>query len=464
MPMGLLLAAVNLSDEYRVLVIDQSVEPQWPDILEAALKDRPICLGVTAMTGRQIREGLHVARKAKDHGCTVVWGGLHASLTPEQTVSHPLVDFVVQGEGETAFADLVRALEQEDAGKDIPGVWRKVGGQARFGGERPPVDLQSLPSIPYHLVDLKRYIAPGPHGRALTLYTSRGCPQRCTFCVNQRLHRSRWRAFSPERVLEDVRRTRATCPETEHFQFWDDNFFVSLQRAQCIAEGMASLKPRVTWSVLGGHVRDIVRMPDACLQTLRDSGLTDMVVGGESGSQRVLDLMSKNFTVEELLTANRRLGEYRIRPTYSFISGLPGETEDDLRQTLNVMFRLKQDNPDACLGNIKPVLCYPGTALFDEAVRVGFQPPERLDDWADFVWGRYSELRIPWLTPGEKRRRQHIYYYTMLMSPEYVMIDSRVFGWGARLLAPLAKWRLRRFCFAFPVEAWGLYALQRFFV
>ena len=453
LPMGCIMAAINLYKTHKVVIIDQSVDATWRERLLACLREHPVCLGISSMTGRQITEGLQAARLARDHQCPVVWGGLHPSLMPEQTLAHPLVDYVVEGAGEETFAELVRALETGSDVSAIPGVWSKREGASHYGGPRPFPVLDQLPDIPYHIVEVAKYLRHSTARPTLSLYSSRGCPQRCRFCYNRAVHKSQWRCFSALRTLEEIRRIRRDNPELMHLEFWDDSFFPDLNRARDIAEGIAQIRPRLTWSVLGAHVRDIVRMDDACLDFFHDSGLTDVVIGAESGSQRIIDLVQKNFRLDQLLESNRRLARCNIRPTYTFISGIPGETDDDIRETSKLLFHLKKDNPDAILGNVKPFVPYPGTELYQTAVDNGFKPPQRLEEWSRFVWGNYTHLDIPWVSKARRKRLNDLYFYTVAMSPEYLFIESKLFTLLARAILPLTRWRVRHLCFLFPIEA-----------
>jgi anaerobic magnesium-protoporphyrin IX monomethyl ester cyclase len=399
---------------------------------------------------------------ARSKDCTVVWGGIHSSLLSEETVSHPLVDYVVQGEGEYTFAELVDALAEGSRISDIAGLWYKADGAAAFTHKKELLELDKLPPVPYDIVDFSRYIKKGPYGMSIVLYSSRGCPQRCTFCANPPYNRSRWRAFSSERIMGDIARLRKKYPTIRHIQFWDDNFFASLSRGMEIAEGIARMEGSLSWSVIGSHVRDLIRMDGAYLDNLRKSRLKDVLIGVESGSERMLSVVQKNFGVEELFEVNKRLGDHGIRATYSFVSGLPGEEDEDLRKTIDVMFRLKNENPKVITGNVKPFICYPGTVLYKQAVESGFRPPRRLEDWSEFVWGNYLNLEISLVPKKRKRFLTWLYYYTILMCPEYIFIRNPFFRAIATALRPIARWRVRRLCLQFPVEAWLMSVTQRF--
>ncbi len=462
LPMGLLMTAINICRDYRVVIIDQIVEKNWQAQLEKLLKENPVCVGISAMTGPQILEGLKASRIVKRHGCPVVWGGVHPTIQPENTLAHNLVDYVVAGEGEIAFAELVHALDSGNSCEKIPGVWYSKNGRSYYGGDRGRfVDLNSLPEIPYHLIDLRKYIKSSSRGNTLNLYTSRGCPQKCAFCYNESVNKRRWRAFSAERTGNDIDRILKAFPDIRHFQFWDDDFFTNLGRARRIAEDISKLSPAITWSALGAHVREVNRMDQDYLRTLQKSGCQEMLIGVESGSEKILKLIQKNFKLEELFAVNQKLQEFGITPTYTFISGIPGENDADIKKSIKVMFKLKHDNPDIILGNMKPLICYPGTAMYRKALELGFEPPKNLEEWGAYTWGNYTQMMYPWVKPKRKRLLSHIYYYTVLMNPEYMFIRSKFFTYISKLLLPLAAWRVKNFCFIFPVESWGMNLVRK---
>ncbi len=463
-PMALIMASVYIYQKYNIVIVDQRVEKNWKSMITDLLKNDPICIGITALTGTQINEGVNVSKMANEKGVPVVWGGVHASLMPEQTLQNPFIDYIVEGEGEHTFAELVEALASKRSTKGIPGVWTKEDGKISFGGTRPFGKLDDFPELPYHLVDFKKYILPGSFGMTAILFTSRGCPQRCEFCFNLKFNLSRWRAFSAERVFEDVKKLRSRFPEIEHIQFMDDSFFVDLKRARQIAEKMMEIDPPITWSVLGAHVRNLSRMDDEYLSFMQKSRLKEVLVGIESGSQRIIDLIRKNFKVEELMEVNRRIGRYGVRTTYSFVSGFPGETDDDIKETIRVMFKLKSDNPNIVLGNIKPCVSYPGTALYEKAIKLGFKPPDNLEAWSKFVWGNYMSMDIPWVSRRRRWILSSLYYYTILMNPDYMFIRSRLFTLTSTILHPIAEWRVKNFNFKFPIEARAMSLVYRFFL
>jgi radical SAM superfamily enzyme YgiQ (UPF0313 family) len=463
-PIGVIHCAVHLYQRYRVEIIDQVVEPNWESRFRALLAQRPVCVGISAMSGRQVSEGLRFSEIAKEYGAITIWGGPHPSLSPEQTVSHPLVDYAVQGEGEETLRDFVDSLVEGRPVENIRGLWSKRNGEIYYAGDRKNIDLDALPDIPYHLVDLRNYIKETPFGPAISLYTSRGCPQRCAFCYIESMHKSKYRTYSAARVMHDIKRIRAAYPEIRQFQFWDDNFFAGMRRAREIAERFMEEMPDLTWSVLGAHVQNVSRMDDEYMAVLQRSGLKSLVMGVESGSQRILDDILKNFKVEQLLESNRKMRRYGIQPTYTFMSGIPGETDEDVKETIKLMFKLAEDNPDAILGNIKPYVPFPGTRLYERAQSMGFRPPARLEDWSRFVWTNYVSLGIPWMNLKRRRRLNHLYFYTVLMNPDYLFLDSKVFTLASKLLKPIATWRVRNMRLELPLAGHAMRIAEQIFM
>lgn len=451
-PSGLLAVAAPLAERYRVTLIDQRVEKGWRRRLEAALARDPLVVGVSTMTGKQILDALAIARLVRQSGDTpVVAGGVHPSLLPAQTLEHADLDFVVQGEGEETFRELCDALVAGRSAAEIRGLWHKLDGAPCTAGARPPLAADELPRLPYELLDLNRYVRTIRFGRTLSVFSSRGCPFRCSFCYNVAFFGgARWKPLDAARVADETAEL-AERLSLDHVQFLDDNFFVNRERVTAIAEALHARLPRLAWSVLGAHVQNLRRWDVASLAHLRACGLREVLVGAESGAQRVLDAIRKDYRVDDLFTVNRRLAEAKIEPTYSFMSGIPDETDHELRTTIRAMLRLEVEHPGATVGNIKPFLPYPGTELYDVAIARGFVPPRTLTEWGGFASYNYGGVKVGWLNAAERYRLLWLYYGTVLLSPDYLFVRSVLFRWLARLVAPLMRRRVERFDFRWSV-------------
>lgn len=152
MPLSLIYVAQPLTTHgYSVTIIDQRVTPDWPDRLRQELsKGETICVGVSAMTGLQIEGGILAAKIVREYSgdLPIVWGGVHASLLPEETVEDEHVDIVVIGEGERTFLELVRKLEACESLSTINGLCLKEDGKSVRTPPQAHMDLHEIEVSP----------------------------------------------------------------------------------------------------------------------------------------------------------------------------------------------------------------------------------------------------------------------------------------------------------------------------
>lgn len=453
-PLALLSAARYLAGDYRVRIIDQRIDPQWEARLREALAEEVVCVGVTAMTGPQIRFGLQASRIVREQArepapVPIVWGGIHASILPAQTLAHPLMDIVVQGEGEVAFRDLVHALDRGEPYDRLPGVWTLRDGEAAGSHAETIADLAALPPLPYHLIDLERYIGRSHDGRRrLAIKTSRGCPYRCYFCHQTGKRRRKWRAAPAAQVLEEMAMLKAkfgiTC-----FHILDDSFFVDLRRTQDFLQGIVDSGWDITYVINGTRVTDILRMPEETLALLARTGCDELQIGLESGSQRMLDHMLKDTTLTQVREANARLARHGIPRYYELVSGHQGETEADLRQTAELILELSARDPNVFFAPLESLTPYPGTGAFDEAAAAGMTFPQDLEGWADFGW---DHAQLPWMDARRRRLLERFHIFPTVISSRIKTEHSRSLQALYKVYRPFARWRVRHLWFGLPLE------------
>jgi radical SAM superfamily enzyme YgiQ (UPF0313 family) len=393
LPLSMLAASSMVAQDYQVKIIDQRLDPHWAQNLKHELRANPLCVGVTAMTSPQIHFGLEAARIVKEVGDStkLIWGGVHATLLPEQTVQHPLVDIVVVGEGELSFRNLVRALEKKRSLADVRGIVFKRGGRVIKTEPEDFVDPESLPELPYHLVDVEKYIGSqgrflGETTRSLIFISSRGCPWQCTYCCNPRLSRRLWRSMSAEKTFDQVANLVDRF-NLDAVAFHDEEFLINRARAEKIA---ALIGGKFRWWIQGR----MDRLKAVDLTKMEKGGLCAVQPGIESGSERILKLIKKGETVADMIEANRRLAQTSIEPLYNFMMGFPTETYDELMQSVDLAIQLLDDNPRAQISGFYVLVPYPGTEIFDFAVEHGFNPPDSLEKWAVF---HRQHLATPWI-------------------------------------------------------------------
>ncbi len=198
-PIGLVCIATQVERAgYQVRIIDQRIGTEWQAVLRKELEKDPVCIGISTSTGPQLKYALEISRIAKEYGNTpVVWGGVHPSLLPEQTLQNGDIDIVVQGEGEETFLELVQAIEGKLPLSAVKGLWYRDNGCIRHTGLRPFVDLNKQSPLSYHLIDPRKYIMIVFGVERLSFSTSRGCPYKCTFCTQTVFNMKKWRSMEP---------------------------------------------------------------------------------------------------------------------------------------------------------------------------------------------------------------------------------------------------------------------------
>ena len=423
LPLSVLTIAAALEDDgFSVEVLDMRTERRWKQRLTAAVQGKPLFVGISAMTGKQIWWGLKAATAVRraDPGVPIVWGGTHASVLPDETLNHPLVDAVVKGEGRETATVIAHRLAD---GEDIRG--------GLFEAPRPKSGVQAAGAVPLQLSEIciSDYLTPVVRDvRGLAMVTSRGCPHHCAYCYNKAVHQHCWTADPAETVIENFARLHDAG--IRGAMVFDDNFFVSKKRVEAVAEGI--LSRNIALSIKADCRADtLVRYSDEFLGLLRRAGFEMLYIGAESGSDRVLESVQKGVDVQTLLAANAKLAAVGIRPHYSFMAGLPGETVDDMYKTVQLMRRLKKEHPGAYLSPVKAYVPYPGTPLYETAVQNGFVPPDTLEKWSTYEWNNRPSLG---LGKAEARYIEKMTYVTAGLDPAIVELSginqSRFTAWG----------------------------------
>jgi radical SAM superfamily enzyme YgiQ (UPF0313 family) len=453
MPLALLAVATFPRQEgFRVRIIDQHMDPDWESTLAAALRERPLCVGITSMTGTQLRWALRAAALVKAHGSTpVVWGGVHGTLFPRETIAHPHIDVIVKREGELIFRDLVRALADGRPLDSVPGLVFKTGGTVRETEDPPFLDLDPLPLLPYDLLDVRSYLHTYFYEPdVIEIETSRGCPFDCGFCYNKRFNAQRWRAKSPERVVENMEHLAETYGITNILAI-DDSFFVSIRRVRGIVERIRNSRFDFRFG-FQGRLQGVLEMSDSDLERMVEAGCRFLQFGVESGSPRILKMINKRISVADVLEVNARLARYpQIAPFYNFIVGFPTETREDVMQTVALAWRLLEQNPAACIGTIHIYKEYPGTPLYDAAIADGYRPPSTLEEWSEYDW-QSAVSRDKSAELMKLLKRVTVSSYCVDHKIE-MLGDSKLAALVSRLYRPIARARFKYRYFGCMPEA-----------
>lgn len=402
-PWGLLYVASPLVDRgIDVDIVDEPVTPHYEEaVAEIIAKKKPVCIGISAMTGEQITFGLRFAAYVRTlTDAPIVWGGIHPTLLPEQTLLHALVDIVIAGEGEYAYADLVEALARGGDPADVAGVYVRKGEQVVGSTPTEYLDLSVLPDIPYHLVDVERYIRKRPDlgsERYFEAISSRGCPHPCSFCYIDAVHKKRWRYMPPNIVIEKLKDLKKRF-DIDHVLFREDNFFVNWHRVDDIAKLMIAEKLDLKWSA-SCRIDYFDRYKPEFLKRIKEAGCAHLTFGVESGNDRILNLAEKNITVDQIIRVAEKVNRSEMVGSYHFMGGFPGETTEEFLDTCRLIDTMLKIAPDMVAREIAVFTPYPGLGLFEECVKRGFKRPESLEQWSDMDW---TNPKRAWLTQREQ--------------------------------------------------------------
>ena len=359
-------------DEYLKGVNNLS-HPIWEE-LRKTLKDiKPELVGINLFTTK-LAAGLRAAQIVKTllSNVPIVVGGPHPSVKAEETLRiSPFVDYVIRGEGEVPFSQLVEAIENKKPYNDIKGLSFRDNGKIRHN---PKADfIRDLDQIPYPARDAlinKSSYTPEDMG---LIMTGRGCPFECTFCSSAGIWQRIVRLRSIENVIGEIQQIQKKYDSVQ-FTFKDDTFIINQKRVWKFCRALKNKKLKISWEC---NAR-VNLIDEQMLREMKSAGCTSIKIGIESGSDRILStVMKKGITVAQIRHAAEILHKVGIHWTGYFLMGIPTETRQDILQTLDLMRNIKPDF--ASLSVFEP---YPGTELYNMGLAKGYMTDDRtLDDY-----------------------------------------------------------------------------------
>jgi anaerobic magnesium-protoporphyrin IX monomethyl ester cyclase len=455
-PNGLLaVAAIPDGAGYSVQIIDLKVDDNWKDTLKKAIGTETICVGITCSTGRMIHSALEVAKAVREINgeLPIVWGGPHPTLLPEQTLQNPLVDIVVVNEGDKTLLELVEALSSKKSLSDIKGIGYKENGRTRVNDVTPLIkDLDSLPIFPYHLLDISKYSTLNINNLgSIDLLTSRGCSYKCAFCSVPLTSQRLWRGLSVDKILENIVFLQDKY-DIKTFYFVDDNFMVDLKRVERLLDALNSADINIFWGTQGVHINTINQMSTQMLDKIERSGCVELSIGVESANSRILKMIDKKIDVKDVLDANDKLAGRNFAVKYNMIIGFPGETIDEIKNTVELTLKLADKNKNAWFPfNI--FTPFPGTPMFIKAVKHGFKEPLKLEEWILLESTGWNKYYGHWMTDNENMLLESINctsYFAFRAAMQRV--SQPLLKMLLRIYQPIAYYRFKHMFYKCHIE------------
>lgn len=387
----------------EILIIDGARQKDYREKIKAVLPEVD-CVGLSVMTS-QIASALEISEMIKyfDKNIKIVWGGFHPTFFAKQVANHRLVDVAVLHEGEATMLELVKSFRNPASSlQSIKGIVFKNEQNAIVEtGRRAFVKFDDLPLPKWEIMPEEVLW----NLEIVPTHTSRGCPHRCTFCVNA-ITQNLWRWRSPEKVLRDLEIiSRKPYFKGKPVRFWDENFFVNIPRAKQIIKGMIDKKLNLRWeTTIRANYLNKRMVDDAMVKEMKKSGCYLLSFGAESGSDVILKKLEKGITREQILTSADKCSANKIIPQYSFMVGLPGEKREDINQTLSLIDSLIKKSGRIQILGPQAFRPYPGSKLYEECVESGWREPDSLEQWAKVMQDQLNYLsprQFPWLfNPG----------------------------------------------------------------
>jgi len=414
-PMGLaLLAAVLEKEGYQVAVLDANALGIQPEKVAPLVADADV-IGLTAMTPT-IGAATSIARSLKqaDPDLSIILGGAHATLLPEETLANNSeIDVIVRGEGEKTILKLLRALEDKQVLDSIPGVSYRKDGEIINNPVAPKnVDMDSLPFLAYHLFPWQRYRPHPPHGRAYpfaAIITSRGCPYQCSYC-SKPVFGSNFRAQTPERVIAEIAYYIENF-DIKEIAFYDDVFTLDKKRAYTIADELIKARIKIYWTC-----ETRVNLVDReLLQHMKRAGCYAIAYGIESASPDILKVISKDITLEQVEEAVRVTQKVGLQTIGYFMLGSPGENPETIGKTIDFAKKLKLD-----FAQFSVTTPFPGTRLYE--LYLDEKKSENIP-WESFVYAG-TDGRVTPIFESDQLSRSALNYWIKRAYKEFYLRPS----------------------------------------
>jgi radical SAM superfamily enzyme YgiQ (UPF0313 family) len=374
-PLGLAFLGAALEEAgAEVKIADFVVCPYSKDALESLIDDfKPHMAGITAVT-MTFDNAIEVVKDIKqiDPSILTVMGGPHVSFCAEETLArHPELDIVVVGEGDRTIAELADAVDNSLSLEAINGiVYRNGSDIIRTQPRQTMEDVNLLPLPARHLLPLQRYRA---LGMAISMTTSRGCPFQCIFCVGRKMVGAKVRYRDPMKVVDEIE-DLATLG-FHQVNIADDLFTANKKHCIAICDEMIKRKINIKWTSFAR----VDTVSEDVLSKMKAAGCTAVSFGIESANKEILKTIKKGITTQQVADAVRACVKTGIDPHASFILGLPGETHETLKETLDFAEKMEDIGLSYGFHLLAP---FPGTEVRDENENYDLQI--LTNDWSQY--------------------------------------------------------------------------------
>lgn len=408
----MLIGTLLKNNGFDVHIIDGAYNEDYLEVLNNYIKENGIIyIGMSVMT-TQVPFALEASKIIKNNNKNIhiVWGGIHPTLFPEQTLSNQNIDIVVINEGAFTALELAKCLRDNGDLDAVKGIgYKDENNNIHITYPRDLEDIEELPQFDFSLINVENYISSNSISvyqrefplfkekiKIMPILTGLGCPYKCQFCINVILKR-RYRFRSANSIVQEIKRLQQNYGANT-FLFLDEDFFINKKRVLELASLAEKERLRFNWRMWCrvDHFKENY-INSELLKHLSDIGYGSMVMGGESANPEILNGLKKGITPDQIMKSLEYLSGTTIFPRYSFMVGLENESIEQIKNTYRFCIRMTKINHMVDIAGPFIFRLYPGSPIYNRLVaKYNLSLPTDLDSWAEFIKKEDNFTDMPW--------------------------------------------------------------------
>lgn len=396
---------------HEVEILDCAAQGMPVEELLRIIRHRDYALVTLSMATPSIKSDLALANEIKKISPNIRTAaiGTHVTALAEACFKQTKgLDFIIRNEPEESICDLADCLENEGALKSILGIsYRDRDGNAFHNPDRPFIqNLDRLPFPAWHLLDLERYKLPLIGEKFLILSPVRGCPYPCIFCTAQTYYGNRLRKRSVSMIMDEIAYNIHRF-EINQFFIWADTFTADRKYVLEFCKRICDKGLKIHWTCNSR----VDTVDQVLLETMADSGCWMISYGMEAGNQKVLDRAKKKISIRQSREAVEMARRAGIKVAGHFILGLPGESEETLKETIDFALTLELE-----IAQFYCAVPFPGSPLYDLAISKGWI------ETGDFMNFRQDSavLDLPGLPPSVVNKYRKKGFRRFYLKPGFI--------------------------------------------
>lgn len=405
---SLYLAESLINKSYSVTILDDSVE-NIKKALNEKVSAKTLGFAILSIPGFQLKNAFEISKfiKNKYPSKPVIFAGarLRFMALPIQVLDSEFVDFVLMGEGEQSLPKLLNALKNKSDVSNIKGIGYKKNNQKFFTENEDYTPVDRTFNLPYHLLDMEKYARRLDIGvkRCFSIFTSRGCPFKCKFCLNSSTlwDNTKMRFYTIESIIKNIS-VLVNDYKADAITILDENFFINEARVIEICHALKKANFNVIYRA-AGRVDTLSNYKESTWKLMKEVGFAGIAIGIESGSQKILNYLNKGISLQLIYNIDNILTKYGFFKSYNFMPFVPTESIDDVKETLRLIIDLAKTSKYCpypfVMYKFAPI---PNTQLFDTCIKeYGLKIPTNVEEWE-----KYDDLGVveqtkqnrPWIS------------------------------------------------------------------